>query len=90
MLIHEMGTSSMLSFFEILLMGILGLGFPSLSEYHATPFFSTLVAQGVLPTNSFGLCSSDLYIGRINSKLYEGDFTNVPVTMEVRLCIEVP
>jgi hypothetical protein len=70
--------------------GILGLGFPSLSEYHATPLFNTLVTQGVLPTNSFGLCPSELYIGGTNNKLYKGSFTYVPVTVAVRFCIEVP
>jgi hypothetical protein len=71
--------------------GLLGLAFPSLSSYGATPLLNTLVAEGVLPTNSFGLCPSELYIGGTNSKFYKGGFTYVPVIKEVRLCIlEVP
>ncbi|KAH9000987.1 acid protease [Lactarius deliciosus] len=69
--------------------GLLGLGFPSLSGYGAMPLFHSLVAQGVLPTNSFGLCPSELYIGGTNDQLYKGDFTYVPVTREVRLWKEV-
>jgi hypothetical protein len=64
-------------------------GFPEHLGYGAssTPLFNSLVAQGVLPTNSFGLCPTELYIGGTNSHLYQGDFTYVPVTQEVRLCI---
>ncbi|KAH8978614.1 acid protease [Lactarius akahatsu] len=62
--------------------GLLGLGFPTLSGYGAMPLFHNLVAQGILPTNSFGLCPSELYIGGINDQLYKGDFTYVPVTQE--------
>ncbi|KAH8988005.1 acid protease [Lactarius hatsudake] len=62
--------------------GLLGLGFPSLSGYGAMPLFHSLVAQGILPTNSFGLCPSELYIGGTNDQLYKGDFTYVPVTQE--------
>ena len=66
--------------------GLLGLGFPSLSGYETTPLLSNLVAQGVLPSNSFGLSPTELYIGGANSQLYQGDFTYVPVTQEVQLC----
>ncbi|KAH9028990.1 acid protease [Lactarius pseudohatsudake] len=62
--------------------GLLGLGFPSLSGYGAIPLFHSLVAQGVLPTDSFGLCPSELYIGGTNDQLYKGNFTYVPVTQE--------
>ncbi|KAI9438026.1 acid protease [Lactarius indigo] len=62
--------------------GLLGLGFPSLSAFGATPLFHTLVAQGILPTDSFGLCPSELFIGGTNSSLYKGNFTYVPVTKE--------
>ncbi|KAF8266581.1 acid protease [Lactarius quietus] len=62
--------------------GILGLAFPSLSMYGATPLFTTLVDQDVLPTNSFGLCPTELFIGGTNSQLYKGNFTYVPVTQE--------
>lgn len=65
------------------------MGFPSISGYGSTPVFDTLVAQGVLPSNYFGLCPTELYIGGTNSQLYQGKFTYVPVTQEVRLCKEV-
>ncbi len=73
--------------------GLLGLAFPSLSRSSfsgSTPVFFTLVAQGVLPKNSFGLCPSELYIGGTNNELHKGDFTYVPVTHEVRLCKTIP
>ena len=35
--------------------GIIGIGFPSLSTFNVTPPFHTLVAEHILPTNSFGL-----------------------------------
>ena len=70
--------------------GMLGLGFPSLSSFKVTPPFHTLVAGHILPTNSFGLCPSELYIGGTNNKLFKGNFTYVPVIHQVRLCIDVP
>lgn len=66
------------------------MAFPSASTFDATPFFQTLVDQGDLPTNSFGIYlaknGSELYLGGTNNKLYKGDFTYVPVTNVVRLC----
>ncbi|KAF8266878.1 Asp-domain-containing protein [Lactarius quietus] len=62
--------------------GLLGLGFPSLSGCGATPLFTNLVNQRVLPKDSFGLCPTELYIGGTNSQLYKGNFTYVPVTHE--------
>ena len=70
--------------------GFLGLGFPSLSTFKVTPPFHTLVAEHILPTNSFGLCPSELYIGGTNNKLFKGAFTYVPVVHQVRLCKDVP
>ena len=70
--------------------GILGLGFPNLSLFKITPPFHTLVAEHILPTHSFGLCPSELYIGGTNNKLFKGDFTYVPVVHQVRSCIDVP
>ncbi|KAN0133052.1 Aspartic peptidase domain containing protein [Lactarius tabidus] len=63
--------------------GILGLAFPEIASYGPT-FFQTLVSQGSLPSNSFGLyfgqTYSELHISGSNSKLYKGDFTYVDVT----------
>jgi len=66
--------------------GLLGLAFPSMSAYGDSPLFQTLVAQGSLPANSFGMYLSqnysELYLAGRNNKLYKGDFTYVPVTHE--------
>ncbi|KAH9017350.1 acid protease [Lactarius deliciosus] len=66
--------------------GLVGLAFPSISPYQATPFFLTLAAQGSLPSNSFGFYlaneGSELFLGGTNDKLHGGDFTYVPVTKE--------
>ncbi|KAF8262385.1 acid protease [Lactarius quietus] len=67
--------------------GLLGLAFPSLSSFGDSPsLLKTLVDQGTLPTNSFGLYLSkdysELYLSGTNNKLYKGDFTYVPVTHE--------
>ncbi len=69
--------------------GLLGLAFQAISVYNAPPFFQTLVAQGSLPTNSFGFFLAkegpELFLGGTNDKLHNGDFTYVPLTNEVRL-----
>ncbi|KAI9449173.1 acid protease [Lactarius psammicola] len=66
--------------------GLLGLAFPSLSAYNATPVFYTLAAQGSLPSNTFGVYladnGSELYLGGTNNELHRGDFVHVPVTHE--------
>ncbi|KAF8266882.1 acid protease [Lactarius quietus] len=62
--------------------GLLGLAFPGISMSGVTPLFITLVDQGVLPINSFGLCPTELFIGGTNSQLYQGDFTYVNLTQE--------
>ncbi|KAI9454479.1 acid protease [Lactarius psammicola] len=68
--------------------GLLGLGFQSISVYNAPPFFQTLVAQGSLPTNSFGFYlakeGSELFLGGTNAKLHNGDFTYVPLINEAQ------
>ncbi|KAH9054927.1 acid protease [Lactarius vividus] len=66
--------------------GLLGLAFPSVSNFGAIPVFQTLIAQGSFTTNSFGVCLthtySELYLGGTNNKLYKGDFTYVQLTNE--------
>ncbi|KAF8269696.1 acid protease [Lactarius quietus] len=52
--------------------GLIGLGYQSISQYNATPFFQTLVAQGQV--------AEPVYLGGTNSEHYKGEFTNVPVT----------
>jgi hypothetical protein len=74
--------------------GLIGLAFPSLSEFKASPIFHTLVDQHTLPADYFGLYlaeeGSELYFGGTNDKLYKGDFAYTPVTHAVRLCRVVP
>lgn len=66
--------------------GILGMAFPSLSEFQATPVTNTLISQGVLSEAafSFKLTTSDsqLFMGGADSSLYTGSFTYTPVTNE--------
>ncbi|KAH9026799.1 acid protease [Lactarius hengduanensis] len=66
--------------------GLVGLAFPSISPYKATPVFLTLAAQGSLPSNTFGFYlaneGSELFLGGTNDKLHDDDFTYVPVTNE--------
>ncbi|KAH9033421.1 acid protease [Lactarius pseudohatsudake] len=66
--------------------GLVGLAFPSISPYQATPVFLTLAAQGSLPSNAFGFYlankGSELFLGGTNNKLHDADFTYVPVTNE--------
>ncbi|KAF8274300.1 Asp-domain-containing protein [Lactarius quietus] len=64
--------------------GVLGLAFPSLSEFKASPVFQTLVDQNALPADHFGLHlaseGSELYLGGTNDEFYTGDFYYTPVT----------
>ncbi|KAI0048765.1 acid protease [Auriscalpium vulgare] len=66
--------------------GLMGMGFPSISHYNATPFFQTLTEQGevVFSVFSFKLApsGSELFLGGANSAFYRGSFTYVPVTIE--------
>ncbi|KAI0296947.1 acid protease [Multifurca ochricompacta] len=66
--------------------GLLGMGFKSISDYHANPVFQTLVAQGQVKDAVFGFylgqSGSELYIGGTNPKHYKGSFTYVDLTQE--------
>jgi cathepsin D len=68
------------------------LAFPEIATFGPT-LFQTLVSQGSLPSDSFGLYFgqnySELHISGSNNKLYKGDFTYVDVTEVVRMCREV-
>lgn len=69
------------------------MAFPEIASYGPT-LFETLVSQGSLPSNSFGLyfgdSYSELHISGSNDKLYKGDFTYVDVTEVVQVCRDVP
>ncbi|KAF9520569.1 hypothetical protein BS47DRAFT_1378756 [Hydnum rufescens UP504] len=67
--------------------GIMGLAFPSLSAYPATPFFNTLIQQGTVSAGQFALklsssrCSSpSLFLGGADPSLYTGPINWNPVT----------
>ncbi|KAI0081508.1 acid protease [Panus rudis PR-1116 ss-1] len=66
--------------------GLLGMGYQSISEYNAPPFFQTLVAQGktTQPVFAFKLAEtgSELFLGGVNPKLFSGSFTYAPVTVQ--------
>jgi len=70
--------------FNPLVDGIMGMAFRSISEFNANPVFLNLAAQGqtTLPIFAMKLTagSSELTLGGLNSALYTGDVTWVPVT----------
>ncbi|KAI9059249.1 acid protease [Trametes sanguinea] len=57
--------------------GILGLGFPALSNLNVNPFFFTALEQGTAPEGAFAFkldqSGSELFIGGTNQSLYTGD-----------------
>jgi cathepsin D len=64
----------------------MGMGFQSISDYNASPVFQTFVSQGQTSDPVFAMkltsSGSELTLGGVNSDLYSGDFTYVPVTQE--------
>jgi cathepsin D len=67
--------------------GLMGMGFQYISDYNAPPVFQTLISEGVVTSQVFGFkfatSDSELYLGGTNSALYTGDFTWLPLTVEV-------
>jgi cathepsin D len=65
----------------------MGLAFQSISKFHAPPLFQTLISEGVVTSQVFGLklasSGSELFLGGTNSALFTGDFTWVSLTNEV-------
>ena len=63
------------------------MGFQSISVYDAPPPVQNLISERALNKPMFGFklapSASELYLGGVNSKLYKGKFTWVPVTKEV-------
>ncbi|EJT97978.1 acid protease [Dacryopinax primogenitus] len=64
--------------------GLMGLAWPQLSVYPATPFVFNLNNQGALSSGSFSFklaeSGSSLFIGGADSSLYTGSFSYTPVT----------
>lgn len=67
----------------------MGMGYPSISDFQASPVFQTLVAEGQVPEPVFAFyiaqSESELFIGGTNEKHYTGSFTYVPVDQQVRI-----
>lgn len=65
----------------------MGMGFQSISNFNASPIFQTLVSQNKETPPIFGFklahSGSELFLGGVNSDLYEGNFTWVNLTNEV-------
>jgi cathepsin D len=67
--------------------GLMGMGFQAISRCNAPPLFQTLISAGVVTSQVFGFkfatSGSELFLGGTNSALYTGDFTWIPLTVEV-------
>lgn len=70
----------------------MGLGYPSLSTFPASPFFSTLVNQKKVAKGQFSFyladLDSELFLGGSNPEKYQGDLDWNPVTKQVRSSIQ--
>ncbi|KDQ07014.1 hypothetical protein BOTBODRAFT_181072 [Botryobasidium botryosum FD-172 SS1] len=66
--------------------GLMGLAFPSLSSYPATPFFNTLISQKKVAAGAFsfflGESGSELFLGGSDQAHYTGDINWNAVTQE--------
>ncbi|KAF9449928.1 acid protease [Macrolepiota fuliginosa MF-IS2] len=66
--------------------GLMGMAFRQLSEFGEDPFFQTLIAEGTPSASQFSFKlsqnGSELFLGGVNTKLFTGNFTNIPVTQE--------
>ncbi|KAG1856649.1 acid protease [Suillus subalutaceus] len=66
--------------------GLMGMAFKSVSEYGANSVFQTLVSQEAVPEPVFAFklasSGSELYVGGVNSTLYYGPFTYLPVIQQ--------
>lgn len=83
-------------FTEIPFEGILGLAFPSMSAQHVTPFFDSVIQQGVLMKNEFAFYlnqhddrPSALLWGGVDPALYVDKIEMFPVTQPHYWAIEL-
>jgi len=84
---HEPGLAFIAAHFD----GILGMGFPQISQLGVTPVFNNMIDQGVVeePIFSFWLnrdpsqdLGGELILGGSDPLFYEGEMTYVPVQRE--------
>jgi cathepsin D len=65
----------------------MGMGFKSISVYLANPPFQTLFSGGAVSSSMFGFKlapnGSELFLGGVNSYLFKGPITWVPLSNEV-------
>ena len=65
----------------------MGMSYPQLSEYGASPVFNTLIAQNQTAAPQFGFKlatnGSELFLGGFNTNLFTGPLTQSPVTKQV-------
>lgn len=66
----------------------MGMAFQEISVFQAAPVFQTLVAQGVVTAPEFGVklatTGSELFLGGVDTALFQGDLTTNPVTQVVK------
>merc|ERR1719321_215454 len=69
--------------------GILGLAFPSMSANGVAPFFDQVIDQKLLQQNSVSFYftklptdASAVFFGNVDSRLYKGELSSLPVTEE--------
>jgi cathepsin D len=66
--------------------GLMGMGFQSISEYNAPPVFQSLVAQSQTDSSVFAMklaaSGAELSLGDLNSDLYTGQVTYLPVSKQ--------
>jgi cathepsin D len=67
--------------------GLMGLAWGRVSIYRAPGYFQTLVSEGQVTSSVFAVklavSGSELFLGGVNTALYTGSFTWLPVTKEV-------
>lgn len=67
--------------------GLIGMAFPELANFRTDPVFQSLIAQNqpTLPEFGFKLTTldSELFLGGVNHDLYNGRFTQNPITHTV-------